>query len=134
MDYLQDELDGNLESLLQGYDWLVIDFGIWEIIRNWDCGRGRNDTTLDRVTLELDMLAMLAAKATKSFHIAWLTTGTQEDMGQKRRQNLDAMNDLVRDWFANQTSPQSNMHLVDWAKQLEPRSNDANRIRGDMKP
>jgi len=141
--YLQVELDGNLESLLQGYDWLVMDFGIWEITRNWICRHGRNDTTLDRVTLVLDMLAMMAATTThSSFQVIWLTTGTAQGMDPQLRHNLDAMNNVVRNWFATQTSfssssPQqsnNNMHLVDWAKQMEPRSDGANRISGDLKP
>ena len=139
-----------LESLLFGYDWLIIDLGIWEIQRNWVCRPNpnpTNETTVDRITTTLDWLAKLLVKNHQSTpspdrlkNIAWVTTGSVEGMSRTsdKGQNLEAMNGAVRNWFANyrknHTENITGMHLVDWAGQMEPRSEDDNRIRGDLPP
>lgn len=129
-DLVNAELNGTLASLVSGYDWLVVDFGIHEVVRNLACqlGMPAGESTELRVERTLDLLARLASPG---FRVAWKTTGTVEGMGAQRL-TLDALNRGVRGWFARSAPP--HMRLVDWAAQMEPRADDKQRIKGDLKP
>ena len=132
---LQDELDGRLASLVRGYDWLVVKFGIHEIIRAEDCRQANARNSAPAwAARTLDLLARVTA-ARAPLRVAWLTTGTKEGMSPEERRDLDALNAAVRDWFARANPALAGrVRLVDWARQLAPRADDARRIRGDMKP
>lgn len=118
---MEDELDGTLRSLLGGYDILVLDFTIWEVVTSrctgqWQVNENRTMHLLERL-------------ASPDFSVFWKTTGpSQKHLNSIPK--LDKMNNFVREFFASQ-NPQ-HMHLIDWAEQMGPRSKGSDRINGDL--
>lgn len=133
---VNDETNNNitlLSSLLNNYDILVIDLGIWEIVRNRDCRpKTHNESTLTRINNTLNTLLSVASP---NLTIFWKTTGSSSEFSNDsgHMQNLNNMNDLVREWFHSLRERQY-IHLIDWEKQIHPRSFGSDRIVGDLKP
>ena len=123
------ERNGTWKSMLKEYDILVVELGIWEIARNWDCRRkNQSETSQERMTKSLERLQMIASP---NLAVFWKTFGTDDNkVGNNEKTRL--LNEHVRQWFEKE-SP-GHMHLVDWGKQILPRSLDSDRIKGDMKP
>lgn len=126
------ELNGILKSQIGDYDWVVVDFGIWEIVKTWYCWQRWNpgETTLSRINHVLVRLQKLAASTDKSISVLWKTTGSSANMKEEEWDKINQMNDYVRRWFASHNP--RNMYLVDWEEQVKPRSVGVNRIYGDL--
>ena len=113
--------------MTQDYDVLFVVMGIWEIVRPWDC-QYQTTTTLDRIHTALMSLHSMASP---TLTIYWKTTGPAAKFTVSEAAKFSAMNDFVRQWFQNQ-QPRY-MHLIDWAKQIRPRSFGTDRITGDLR-
>jgi hypothetical protein len=120
----------DLTSMLQEYDTLFIDFGIWEIDRNWDCrSQNQTETTQERIHKTLGALRSVSSDKLQIF---WKTTGGSGNHSPIHTKTLRNMNDFVRQWFNEHNSP--HMHLVDFEKQIRQRSEGEDRIAGDLHP
>jgi hypothetical protein len=119
-----------LTSMLQEYDTLFIDFGIWEIDRNQVC-RSQNQTETTQKRIHKTLCAFHSISSNK-LQIFWKTTGGSGNHSPGHTQTLRNMNDFVRQWFNEHNSP--HMHLVDFEKQIRPRSEGEDRIAGDLHP
>lgn len=122
-----DELNGTLTSLMDGYDWVVISLGIWEVEKNWDC-RVHNASEPSRMRMDT-VLELTEQLASPRLSIIWQTMGRTDKMGGKHLENLNRINAQIRQFFASKTP--KHMHLMDWAQQIDPRTDGANRIGGD---
>merc|ERR1719203_732679 len=135
--------DGNLsgtkvEKLSKMYDVLVVATGIWEVERPWEC-RKPNVTLEERL---VDTLSMLKRISSPHLQVIWKTLGgtawgtTKSQM----KEAVETINAITRKWFMDQQQhddddgPLLNMHLMDWGKQILPRTYGGKRIPGDLKP
>lgn len=129
-DILHLERNESLTSMLQEYDILFADLGIWEIDRNWDCRAANNtESTLDRVEKALNAAQLLASKELTVF---WKTTGGSSNHDATKKAATKNMNGYIRQWF--HLHKPNHMYLVDWAQQILPRSYGVDRIEGDLAP
>ena len=109
--------------------------GIHEIKRPRDCIKNRTagDTIETRINITLDRLEQVTYP---TIQVLWKTTGNFQNINAEQQRNLDLLNNAAREWFRSK-NPQ-NMHLIDWEKQIKPRSDDRNRISagimGDLPP
>jgi len=120
--------DEERRLLAKEYDAVIISMGIWEVVRPSACFKSTR-TLEQRVD---DMLYMMKHISSPQLHIIWKTIGSA---GQNTTEKI---NDIARRWFLEQQDNDEHnlayMHLVDWGKQILPRSVGANRIHGDLKP
>jgi hypothetical protein len=109
------------------YDVLVVEMGIWEIEREKVC-RQHNISNDARMLKSLKAMQRISSP---NLTVIWKTAGPSSHKGSNRKRVI-GMNDRIRNWF-NETAPR-HMHLLDFQKQILPRSEGDLRISGDLPP
>lgn len=152
--FLELERSGTLTPMLPDYDVVIVQHGIWEVERQSDCHRGLNNTVEMRLQTSLDSLQKVASP---HLTIIWQTHGhtghstnrtfkeTTLDIGprgprpilrykqyQRNYETTRVMHEVAREWF--ERNQPIHMYLVDWGKQVIPRSWGTDRNEGDMMP
>jgi hypothetical protein len=117
---------------------IVIGFGIWETVRPWDC-RVPNRT-----------ISELQAEVLESVHeflqvrpdvkIIWQTAGWYAESqysainNRTRAMENDMLEKLDAYMASNNQSQAAQFSYVNWGGAIAPRSFDAHRIPGDVRP
>jgi hypothetical protein len=116
---------GNKTS--QDYNVLVVGLGIWEIIRAWDCRRGRNETDAGK---RLQMaLKSLSDVGSPNFRIIWRSMGFSTK-SPDTKDTIHLYNQIAKEFI--ETQPY--MSFVDWGSEIESRSFGSSKIKGDLAP
>jgi hypothetical protein len=126
------------QKIAADYSLLIVSLGVWEIANQNHCADTSNtstsfpNSTYESLTEGLDTLCQLQGP---SLTIVWRTSGFRynDAVGNMYLEEFDDISTRHIDSFNKANIGNSNITYVDWGTEISPRSNGADRIKGDTR-
>jgi hypothetical protein len=126
------------QKIATDYSLLIVSLGVWEIANQNHCADANNtstsfpNSTYESLTEALDAMCQLQGP---SLTIVWRTSGFRynDKVGNEFLQEFNEISTSHIDSFNKANIGNSNITYVDWGTEISPRSNGADRIKGDTR-
>ena len=134
-DFLRQEmnLSHSPRTNILEFDLIIIAIGVWDLVRDWDCGRDGKISLPSRIVGLLQTCLDFIEQT--GIPIVWRTSGyqaqTTDDEVRQHTRDAGIMNNAAMD-FIDSLQGQSGLTYIDWGGAVLERSFGPDRIAGDL--